>query len=255
MSKGDVYQNLDNLGGFVTFDGVNVFLKYDADLIDVSLDAGSVSTTAQRSTGKSSFRLYDFDFKAGKMKLRFYVHGFTNDDALKNSNMLVRAAKDPVIKLVDDEPGFEYATLLSSYSIEYTKVPWFYLVEIETNAIRRMKLKTVNASGTSIKFDNPGSVNSGARVSITSSTSIENVPVSLNSGDSDVGNSIVVASMTSGLSFTIDGIDGKVTDQNGVNRILQTDLTRFPKVRPGENTFTSTQSLSWTVQYYPTFEV
>ena len=255
MSKGDVYQNLDNLGGFVTFDGVNVFLKYDADLIDVSLASGSVSTKSHRSTGKSSFRLYDFDFEAGKMKLKFYVHGFTRDDALKNSNMLVRAAKDPVIKLVDDEPDFEYATLLSSYSIEYTNVPWFYLVEIETNAIRRMKLKTVTASGTSIKFDNPGTVSSGVRVSITSSASITNVPISMNNGDSDVGYLIAVASMTSGLSLIIDGIDGKVVDQNGVNRILQTDLTRFPKVRPGDNTFTSMQSIEWTVQYYPTFEV
>lgn len=238
----------------MTFDGVNVFQKYDADLVNCTISPGSVSTTYRRASGKSSFHTYNFDFNASTMTLHFYVHGFSQDDAIMNVNGLVMAAKNPIVKLADDEPDFEYATMLDSYSVSYTEVEWYYDVTIVMKAIRRMKLRTVTASSvTSVSFDNPGTIASGAKVDVVRAELDKNVHLSLNFGDSEVSQDIAIKEMIGNVNFIIDGIDGKVLDRNGVNKILQTDLVKFPKVKPGRNELKSNKPLSWAISFYPTF--
>lgn len=250
-----MFEDLSNLGGFVTFDGVNVFQKYDADLVNCTISPGSVSTTYRRASGKSSFHTYNFDFNASTMTLRFYVHGFSQDDAMVKVNSLVRAAKNPIVKFVDDEPDFEYATMLDSYSVSYTEVEWYYDVTIVMKAIRRMKLRTVIASSvTSVSFDNPGTIASGAKVDVVRAELDKNVHLSLNFGNIEVGQDIAIKEMIGNVNFIINGIDGKVLDNNGVNKILQTDLVKFPKVKPGMNSLKSNKPLSWIISFYPTFE-
>lgn len=251
----EVFENLSNLGGFVTFDGVNVFQKYDADLVNYAISPGSVSTTYRRASGKSSFHMYNFDFNASTMTLHFYVHGFSQDDAMVKVNGLVRAAKNPIVKFIDDEPDFEYATMLDSYSVSYTEVEWYYDVTVVMKAIRRMKLRTIAASSvTSVTFDNPGTIASGTKVDVVRAELDKNVHLSLNFDDSEVSQDIAIKEMIGNVNFVIDGIDGKVLDRNGVNRILQTDLVKFPKVKPGRNSLKSNKPLSWTISFYPTFE-
>lgn len=250
-----MFEDLSNLGGFVTFDGVNVFQKYDADLVSCVISPGSVSTTYRRASGKSSFHTYNFDFNASTMTLHFYVHGFSQDNAMAKVNGLVRAAKNPIVKLVDDEPDFEYATMLDSYSVSYTEVEWYYDVAIVMKAIRRMKLRTITASSvTSVSFDNPGTIASGVKVDVVRAELDKDVHLSLNFGDSEVSQDIAIKEMIGNVNFVIDGIDGKVLDRNEVNRILQTDLAKFPKVKPGRNELKSNKPLSWAISFYPTFE-
>lgn len=251
----EVFENLSNLGGFVTFDGVNVFQKYDADLVSYTISQGSVSTTYRRASGKSSFHMYNFDFNASTMTLHFYVHGFSQDNAMMKVNGLVGAAKNPIIKFIDDEPDFEYATMLDSYSVSYTEVEWYYDVTMVMKAIRRMKLRTVTASSaTSVSFDNPGTIASGAKLDVVRAELDKNVHLSLNFGDPEVSQDIAIKEMIGNVNFVIDGIDGKVSDRNGVNKILQTDLVKFPKVKAGRNRLNSNKPLSWVISFYPTFE-
>ena len=205
---------------------------------------GDVSVNAQRSIGKSSFDTFSFDFGYGTMQMVFYVVGPSKMEALQNASKLIGKCKTCKVKTLEDINS-EYVCVMESYSVEWTEVMWVYMVTIDFNCIRRLPKKTVTFSGVSeVKFMNEGTIDSGVSIVVKSASVETDVSVY----------GIVIDSLKAEMPFEIDGIAGEVIE-NGINSILRTDLTEFPKVQPGENTMTSSAPLDWEVSWYPTFVV
>lgn len=62
--------------------------------------------------------------------------------------------------------------------------------------------------------------------------------------------------VNSGDIIVFDGINCKVT-KNGLNAFGDSNVTDFPKLRPGKNTYVALHSspieVKFTTEYYPTF--
>ena len=63
---------------------------------------------------------------------------------------------------------------------------------------------------------------------------------------------ITVTELDPGITYVIDGIEGRVT-ANGVNYFGHTDLIDFPKIQPGGNRFEISENVPVTVSFYPVF--
>ena len=252
MNLGDFYKHDRRLGPTVTFNGVDIYAKYNADVHSFTPSAGTIDQTYARKVSKSTFNSYYFDFAEGTLEVGCYVGGANKLDAFMNANGLIAAAKDVVIYNSDDI-GFYFDAVLTGYSVEDTGIEWFNNVVLTFAAIRHMPIVTETFSGTSFEFENLGSIASGVKLTIVPTTSTTKQSFTLNAGTDDA-NKITFTQLTQSYSFVLDGIDGHVT-RNGINAIQYTDMIIFPKVIPGMNTITATFNASWTIEYYPTFEI
>lgn len=236
--------NWSRLGDEVKVNDVDIFYQYNADLVEMSHGAGSLDSTYQRQIGRSAFDMFDHDFQPGSLDMAFYIPGRSKQEALDLASALVALFLECTIKTGPDLNA-EFAGVLDDYSINLTGVEWVVELDVTITCIRRLQLKTVKASSTkSVTVDNPGTVESGVKITVTSQTAQSNVSVA----------GIMVNELKAGMPFTIDGINGEVME-NGVNKILETDLATFPLISPGKSALTSNYALDWEIQFYPTFVI
>ena len=241
--KGD-FINWSRLGDEVKIDGVDVYYQYNADLVTMENEGGSVESEYQLQVGKSDFDVFDHDFANGSLKLTFYLPGRSKQEALTLASELVAVSKHCRLTTGPDLTA-EYMCVLTSYNVSMTEVEYVAQVELNFVSVRRVKLKTVSATNvTSVIVDNPGTLASGVRIKVRSTTAQSNVSVA----------GIVIKNMTANVDYVIDGIEGTFT-KNGIIDILNTNLSVFPKIQPGKQTLTSNKALNWTVEFYPTFVV
>lgn len=252
MNLGDFYKRDRRLGSTMTFDGVDVYGRFNADVHSFVSTSGGVDNTVTRKVSKSSFDQFYFDFNAGTLVVDAYVGGANKLDMLMNVNGYIAAAKKCVIYYSEDL-GFEFDANLESYSVSDTGIEWFCDVSLTFNAIRRMPLVSESSSLTNYKFENLGTRPSGLRITITPTGSFDNAYIRVNPNTDDELK-INFTRITQAYKFIIDGVDGKVTE-NGINAILKTDLVKFPYVVPGMNTVSINFAASITYEYYPTFEI
>lgn len=241
------------LGGSLRIDGKNAYVEFNADLYDIDYGAGSIEQSYERKVGKSSFDAYHFDFETQQLTLSLYVGGIDKNDAFFNVNKLIAACKDCVIQHEDDS-DYEFASVLTDYSVEFTDIEWFYSVELTFDAIRRMPLTEAKVSSAKeLEFVNFGSVVSGAKITLTSSWQAQNVSITCKDrfGNSQV---IKIDNLRANVPFIIDGINGEVLE-NEINVFSHTDMVMFPMVMPGSNKISSSSTLSIKVEFYPTFEI
>lgn len=252
VKQGDFYEHDQRLGCVTTFNGVDVYSTYNADVYSFTPTPGSVDATYQRKVSRSTIQTFHSDFQTSNLDISCYVGGANKMDALMNVNGLVAAARSTEI-YYEDDIAFDFDAVLTSYSVTETGVEWFFDVTLTFAAIRHMPLKTMTFTGTSYSFNNYGATESGIRLMIVPSSSGSNGKITLND-DTDSEHVITLNSYTSSHTYLIDGIGGYVR-RNGINFILDTDLTKFPKVYPGTNTIDLSFSAKVTIEYYPTFEI
>lgn len=260
QSYADFYERDQRLGPVTTFDGVDVYGKFNADLYNFSPSSVEPSVNYNRQTGRSDFDVYSSIFNNGTIELDFYVGGANKFDMYMNVNGLIAAAKD-IVLYCEEDLGFEYEAVLSSYSSTETGIEWFSSVSLVFQAIRRMPLVSISKQNQhELKFENLGAVESGVRITMTSSTTLNDVLMILNESDLDNYNSIMIDSIQANYPLVIDGINGKVLE-NGVNAFSKTDIIDFPKVLPGVNTLKLTtlaqqdRYCDWKVEFYPIFVI
>lgn len=244
LEQNSDFINWSRLGDEVRVNGEDVYYHHNADLVEMVHGAGSFESTYQRQIGKSAFDLFDGDFEPGSLELVFYIPGRSKQEALEHASSLVASMTECTVKTGDDLNA-EFACVLDSYDIELTGIEWVIQLTVSLACIRRLGIRRVKASGaSSVVVNNPGSLVSGVKITVKSSTARSNVSVA----------GIMIDSLKANMPFTIDGISGEVLE-NGVNKILSTDLSTFPRVKPGKSTLTSNYSLDWEIEFYPTFVI
>lgn len=249
---GDFYEHDQRLGSITTFDGIDIYAKYNADVYSFVPTPGGVDATYQRKVSRSTMECFYSDFQTSTLDVLCYVGGANKLDALMNVNGLIAAAQKTEI-YYEEDIAFDFDAVLTSYSMTETGIEWFFDVKMTFAAVRHMPIKTMKYTGTSYSFDNNGATNSGMRLTIVPSSSGSNGKITLNDG-LQTEHVITLTTYTSSYTYLIDGIDGYVR-KNGINSLLETDLTKFPKAYPGTNTITTSFSATVTVEYYPTFEI
>lgn len=249
---GDFYEHDQRLGSITTFDGIDIYAKYNADVYSFVPTPGGVDATYQRKVSRSTMESFYSDFQTSNLEISCYVGGANKLDALMNVNGLVAAAQKTEV-YYEEDIAFDFDAILTSYSVTETGIEWFFDVSLTFAAVRHMPLKTATYTGTSYSFSNYGATDSGIRLTIVPSSSGSNGTITLNDG-LETEHVITLKTYTSSYTYLIDGIDGYVR-RNGINSILDTDLTKFPKAYPGNNTINTSFSATVTVEYYPTFEI
>lgn len=231
-------------GDSLTINNKNAYSVFKADLIKAEMTAGDVTSTFSKNVGQSDFLLHSSYFGSCALSLDFYVYGSTKDDCDLNVSNLVAEGKSCLVLF--EGSNVEFVCVLTSYQVIDTTVDFYKEVILEFSSIRRMtKVTQIAAVGSgSITFNNSGNVSSGVKLTITSSSTIENVEVC----------GIEIERIDSNIPFIIDGIDGLVIS-NSENKFLSTNLINFPKVNPGTNTFNFDTRVSVVFEFYPTFVI
>lgn len=227
------------LGDDISFSGVNVFNTCNADCIEMKPLGATIENDYVNSVGMSSFKLYRQKVKLHTLEMSFYVSG-SSEDALQISvSQLMAKAQECVIR--NAKSDFEYPAILTGVKDEDTGVEFYHKVTLTFAAIKRMALQTKTFTE-STTFYNFGTVESGMKIAVTFSSAQSSVKV----------NRYTLENVTAGIPFIIDGIEGTVT-QNDANRINDTNLARFPKIKPGNNTITLPAGCTADVSWYPTY--
>lgn len=246
------YQEDKRIGPLVLVDDVNVYDKYNADLIDYTPVAGRISTDYMYAPGRSKMNLLSFDFGQTGMTFSYYVGGEDEYDAARNVSGFIKASEACVIQ-VEDDP-LEYVCLMSSYTDTKTEVDAYHLVSITYAVIKRSHLKQVEgivtqSGGTVAACRNIGGTEqTGVRITLVPNTT-DNLTISL-SENGVLQQTLHITNAEANAVYVIDGIDGVVT-KNGVNCFADINLYEFPKTMPGQYYVTVHSTLaSLIVEYY-----
>lgn len=252
----DAIENTSRLGEGVTFDDVDLYASFEADLISWEYTPGAVSYTFRRNTGKTGFNLYDFDYPSGTLTLKLYVRGDDRVTMLRNASKLIAAAKSPKVEIQGDTgvDSMYYSTVLSDYSIEQEDVEWYCMVTLSFEAIRYHELITyTETSAAGRAFINNGTVETGLKIKFKAASALDKLIITVSNAEES--QAITFTSLAEGMWYTIDGIDGTVTDANGINKILYTDLARFPKAKPGFGRVTFSDNVACEISFYQVYQV
>lgn len=247
------YVNDRCLGGSLKIGSKNAYTEYNADVYDISYAGGSLDQSYEKKVGKSSFDVYHSEFTTQTLTLSLYVGGIDKNDAFFNVNKLIADARDCEIEY-EDEDKYEFASVLTGFEVEFTDIEWFYSVVLTFEAIRRMPKVVAKANLTKkIEFVNFGTVTSGAKITISSDSSIDDLAIGCYDRYGN-GQTINITKLTANKSFVIDGINGEVLE-DGINEFKKTDMVLFPMVIPGSNEVTASSAVNFEIEYYPTYEI
>lgn len=212
---------------------------FNADLKSMMLQPGTIEVSYMENTGKSGLVPYGSTIKNRGLIIEFYVGGKSIEDTQINVSNLICACEKCIIST--DISRFEYDAIMTAYDETDTGVEPYKLVTISFNVSRRMPLNmiTLLSSGT---FYNQGNTESGLCIKVTSKSTISNFTIC----------GITIKTLTANRPFTIDGINGRVTE-NGLNKFSNTNLIDFPKAVPGKNEINMSANVTAELSFYPVF--
>ena len=260
------------LGQNVFIDDVNIYDEYDADLISMKPISPQVNRNIYKSLGRHTYKINTFRFGESGLELKFYIGGYTHQDAQNNVNQLLRLFINRSVMLQTDESDYEYICVLESYDYEYTNVDFYYILTMNVNAIKRLPLIKydldssffTDSASVQYSFENIGIIESGIDIIVRSSGD-DRFTIRCSREKDDATNSITFTSLsTSNYFYKIGGLDGLIYRSNSIdfvtntNVFLNTDLVNFPVVKPGTNNITFVQNSvgqikQARIQFYQTF--
>lgn len=229
-------------GNAVTINGKSVYVMFNADLKEKRPVSGEITADFRKVLNSSGLSISKYDISVGGLEMVFYVGGASRQECDMHTSHLIAECRQCTIKT--DEDSFEYLAVLTAYDIEYSGVDFYNEVTLTFSVIKRMPLSVYTFTGGGV-FRNVGSIESGARITVTPKADIDELVVY----------GITVKNLSANMPFIIDGILGEVKS-NGINRFADTDLIDFPKAFPGNNTLeVSDNTCTVEVAFYPTFIV
>lgn len=125
-------------------------------------------------------------------------------------------------------------------------VKWQYSLKLTFQAWDKTEDRvTVTTSSTTLTFDVEGNVETPCVIEITPDNALGSLNISGAARDPVTGEDedIVISSLTSGQTVTIDG-EACTVMAGGENKFADTDMWQFPTLLPGSNTLTFTPSSS-----------
>lgn len=269
----DVYGLLDPmLGDSVVVNG-NSLYDYNADLINYEPVVATITNDLYRRVGRHSYIINRQVFGNNGVKLRFYIGGINSQQAQINCNKVLRELSKDIVVINIGDTEFEYVGVLNSYTIKYTDVYHYYLLEATMIAVKRLPYIVEEFTESQIKqgvtINNDGVINCGVLIAIDGLLVDSSIKVTVNDVEFDINN------FSSYKYHVVDGLDGKIIcdsveegifvdlDSNefeyATNNFINTTLVEFPYLVPGDNIISITcddDSISRViVKYYPLFVI
>ena len=269
----DGYGLLDPmLGDSVVVNG-NSLYDYNADLINYEPVVAQITNDLYKNVGRHSYIINRQTFGNNGIKLRFYIGGTNSQQAQINCNKVLRELSKDIVVINIGDTEFEYVGVLNSYTVKYTDVYHYYLLEATMVAVKRLPYIvdefTESQAIDGIIINNEGVINCGALIAIDGLLTDNSIKVAVNNVEFDINN------FSSYKYHIIDGLDGNIlcdsveegifTDldssefEHATNNFINTTLVEFPHLVPGDNTINITcdnNSISRViVKYYPLFVI
>lgn len=133
--------------------------------------------------------------------------------------------------------GFYYWCEFDGASTPAKMAPWIQQVEFRLTGVRHEAQKEHILTETDV-VEADGNMESPLTVELTRATGATSMQ-------------FMGITITDAETAIIDGIYMTVTDENGNNIFLKTDITEWPKFSPGENTVTMTGVSEAKIAYFP----
>ena len=269
----DEYGLLDPmLGDSVVVNG-NSLYDYNADLINYEPVVATITNDLYKRVGRHSYIINRQTFGNNGIKLRFYIGGANFQQAQINCNRVLRELSKDIVVINIGDTEFEYVGVLNSYTIKYTDVYHYYLLEATMIAVKRLPYIvdefTESQITQGVTISNDGVINCGVLIAIDGLLTDNSIKVAVNDVEIDINN------FSSYKYHIIDGLDGNIlcdsveegifTDldssefEHATNNFINTTLVEFPYLVPGDNTINiicDNNSISRViVKYYPLFVI
>ena len=260
------------LGDPVTVNGVSLY-DYNADLINYEPVVATITNDLYRKVGKHSYIINRQTFGNNGIKLRFYIGGTNSQQAQINCNKVLRELSKDIAVINIGDTEFEYVGVLNSYTIKYTEVSHYYLLEATMIAVKRLPYVveefTESQAINGIVINNEGVINCGVLIAIEGLLTDSDIKISVNNVECEINN------FSSYKYHIVDGLNGKIlcdsveegifvdfdSDEfeHATNNFINTTLVEFPYLVPGNNTVSITcdaGSISRViVKHYPLFVI
>ena len=260
------------LGDSVVVNG-NSLYDYNADLINYEPVVAQITNDLYKKVGRHSYIINRQTFGNNGIKLRFYIGGANFQQAQINCNSVLRELSKDIVVINIGDTEFEYVGVLNSYTIKYTDVYHYYLLEATMIAVKRLPYIvdefTESQITQGVTISNDGVINCGVLIAIDGLLTGNSIKVAVNDVEIDINN------FSSYKYHIIDGLDGNIlcdsveegifTDldssefEHATNNFINTTLVEFPYLVPGDNTINITcdnNSISRViVKYYPLFVI
>ena len=260
------------LGDSVVVNG-NSLYDYNADLINYEPVVAQITNDLYKKVGRHSYIINRQTFGNNGIKLRFYIGGANFQQAQINCNRVLRELSKDIVVINIGDTEFEYVGVLNSYTIKYTDVYHYYLLEATMIAVKRLPYIvdefTESQITQGVTISNDGVINCGVLIAIDGLLTDNSIKVAVNDVEIDINN------FSSYKYHIIDGLDGNIlcdsveegifTDldssefEHATNNFINTTLVEFPYLVPGDNTINITcdnNSISRViVKYYPLFVI
>lgn len=179
------------------------------------------------------------------VKIKLLIEDTNEDSALNDISNLIKQLEKCVIKF--DDLSFYYSCTITNKKHEQITIGRYTLdVELKSGYAYKDYITEIASRIASKTINIPSNQETQAIVEITPSIDLIDIVVNGLSKDP-----IVIKNLKQGQKVIINGEDGTVTC-NGINKYGDTDLWNFPKLVPGANTLSFSQSnCDITIKYRP----
>lgn len=219
--------------------GTTDISSYNAKLLTYVYTPATVNNTTVTPYNSMMPILTDTEIMPGKLVVTIHVRGSSQAACQASiAALLMLLHKQSEIDLDD---GYLYRCIYNSATVT-RRMDTLMEVAVTLTAVRRKPIVTATLTdGINTVFCS-GSVPVRCLIQIT--------PTATAAGCTVFG--IAINNLTAGRIIIIDGFSGTVTE-DGANKFLDTDMTDFPMLQPGDNTVTVDGNVIAVLQYYPTY--
>lgn len=235
-------------GDQVWINGQDVYTTFGADLQSFRLRQGGVNGDSARQIGRAGLILHSQDLTAvGTLEMTFIVNGDTAVILDTRIGQLLNAVQGVCeINMVNRTDT--YVSILQTYTVNPSGIDQYQIITFVFQSLRRRSLQTQRLDNGTGTLTYNGNVPSRMSIRIQPLMNDPNYRLTIN------GTTITINAVIN-RHIVIDGITGRVVDQNGVNRFSDTDLIVFPMAQIGTNTFSSSRPFILDVSWHPVFHM
>ena len=212
---------------------------FGAKLLQYTVTPAAVENRYTLGYNSAFFTLMDTEIKTKTLTVTLHVAGDTLEHTSRNSTLLLASLyQESELEMPD---GFMYrcvCTACSSSRIMDT----LHEVVVTCEAVQHLALVTVPLSAGNNVVHCTSTLPTEYTLAVTPAADAESCTVA----------GITVRQLTAGKAVVIDGMRKTVT-QEGANKFMDTDLTAFPRLVPGDNTVAVSGNVDVVLTYYPTF--
>lgn len=219
--------------------GIDIGVTYNANILDFAEGGYSISNNYVQPPGGLQFvKLTPPGLPLKKLKITLDIAGSSYFDLETKVSSLTALFYSSRLSLSDFGDGMTWDCILTATSEIKEVAPWIYQISFTFAGYKKGEIITVTPS----VFP----------ATITVSGNYETDPViTLTDCSAEIKIFGITISNITG-TVIIDSVNKRITD-NGSNKLLDCDLTSFPKLQPGQNTISLTGTATVAIAYSPIY--